>query len=78
MTKCAIPVFYLRKSIRTIIKILLIFFFVFAQLDPVFAQTTYILDWDSVNYPALSFDQTFTNVSSSGVDIRFPGGRRYK
>ncbi len=44
---------------------------VFAQLDPVFAQTTYALDWDSVNYPALSLDQTFENVNDTGVNIQF-------
>ena len=63
--------FSFKKSIRTIITILLISFFIFAQLDPVFAQTTYALDWDSVMYPPLSFDQTFSNINNSGVDIRF-------
>lgn len=71
MTKRVITDFHLKKSIQTIITILLILFFTVVELDPVFAQTTYILDWDSVTYPALSFDQTFSKVNNSGVDIRF-------
>jgi len=61
----------LNLLIRTITTFLMISLFMTAQLDPVFAKTTYALDWDSVNYPTLSFNQTFGNVENSGVDFQF-------
>ena len=71
MYKRVYKVIPLKKYLISIFTFLIILILVFVQLDPVFAQTTYALDWDSVNYPALSLDQTFDNVNNTGVNIQF-------
>ncbi len=71
MNKRVYKVFPLKKYLNLIITILIISVLVFAQSDPVFAQTTFTLDWDSVVYPPLSFNQTFENVNETGVNVNF-------
>lgn len=57
--------------IKTLFSLFLIIFLLISDWNSVLAQPAYWLDWDSVLFPGLSFNQTFENVNNTGVNVNF-------
>ena len=62
---------YINLQKKSLFIVLVVFLICALIWQPAFAFTTYGLDWDVVDYPARSFNQTFSNVNGTDVNVNF-------